>query len=68
MTFDVLAKLVSVTFANSISNFELPHFEWILLPFHFIANAHELLLMLSFNFYAKQKQPGAAKKGRGQAK
>ena len=31
VTFDVLAKPVSVTINNSISNCELPHFEWILL-------------------------------------
>ena len=43
--FDVLAKLVSVTVITSI---ELPHSEWILLSLQFIANAYELLSMLSF--------------------
>ena len=31
-----------------MSNCELSHSEWILLSLQFIANAHELLLMLSF--------------------
>ena len=33
------------TVCKQISNCELPHFEWILLSFHFIANAHDLLLL-----------------------
>ena len=44
----MLAKLVSVTVTTPMSNCELPHSEWILLSLQFIANAHELLSMLSF--------------------